>query len=549
MQKELQLNIKRLSLLNLVAVILAGLTALSVYLMYGSLKTIEAETKVRYQSYILAEQVRQSSDQLSLMARAYTVTGNTKFLDFFNQILAIRNGEAPRPEDYHRVYWDMLMPHNGKAPFPDGEKKSLQVMLNSIGITDEEMQQIRLAEKASNDLTKIEYAAFQALANKPDENMEKEQIDAILSLYSDDYFLAKSEIMSHINNFLFMLDYRTEQNLHTATRDHYLMSLFSFCCFITILIVLYFIGRLRKSLNHLYVSSLEAEVAEKTSSLTEKNVQLKESMDLMAKTQKYLMEAEKTAALGRLVVGVAHEVNTPVGICITAVSYLEDENKKMGKVLADKRVSKGSLEKYVHTSEEISLLLHSNLDRLVELITSFKQIAADQHCDELRLINLNPHLHDIVMSFKSDSKNKNVEVIFNIPDDLKIQSYPGTFNHVMTNLFSNVFFHAFDGQIEGAKIEVSASFKHNNVFISVKDNGCGISEDIQDKIFDPFFTTKRVQKNTGLGLYAVMNLVTQKLKGSISFESEEQTGTTFYLTLPNLQTEHEITQSDDIEPL
>ncbi|MEZ7188132.1 HAMP domain-containing histidine kinase [Pseudoalteromonas sp. DY56-GL22] len=153
------------------------------------------------------------------------------------------------------------------------------------------------------------------------------------------------------------------------------------------------------------------------------------------------------------------------------------------------------------------------------------------------------------MSFKSDSKNKNVEVIFNIPDDLKIQSYPGTFNHVMTNLFSNVFFHAFDGQIEGAKIEVSASFKHNNVFISVKDNGCGISEDIQDKIFDPFFTTKRVQKNTGLGLYAVMNLVTQKLKGSISFESEEQTGTTFYLTLPNLQTEHEITQSDDIEPL
>lgn len=537
MQKELQLNIKRLSLLNLVAVILAGLTALSVYLMYGSLKTIEAETRVRYQSYILAEQVRQSSDQLSLMARAYTVTGNAKFLDFFNKILAIRNGEAPRPEDYHRVYWDMLMPHNGKAPFPDGEKKSLQVMLNSIGITPEEMQQIRLAEKASNDLTKIEYAAFQAIANNPDVNMGKEQIEAILSLYSDDYFLAKSEIMSHINNFLFMLDYRTEQNLYTATRDHYLMSLFSFCCFISILIVLYFIGRLRKSLNHLYVSSLEAEVAEKTASLTEKNLQLEESMDLMAKTQKYLMEAEKTAALGRLVVGVAHEVNTPVGICITAVSYLEDENKRMGKVLADKRVSKGSLEKYVHTSEEISLLLHSNLDRLAELITSFKQIAADQHCDELRVIKLDDHLNDIVKSLKSESKHKNIEVVSAIPEGLQVQSFPGTLCQVMTNLLSNAIFHAFDGDFDEPRIEVSAKSEGSAVLITVKDNGSGIAEDIQNKIFDPFFTTKRVQKNTGLGLYAVMNLVTQKLKGTITFESSEQLGTTFYLTLPNLNDE------------
>lgn len=537
MQKELQSNIKSLSLLNLVAVILAGLTALSVYFMYDSLKTIESEIKMRYRSYVLAEQVRQSSDQLSLMARAYTVTGNSKFLDFFNQILAIRNGEAPRPENYHRVYWDMLMPQSGKAPFPDGEKKALKDMLSSIGITHEEMQQIKLAEKASNDLTKIEYAAFQAVENEAELSLTNERVAAILSLYSDEYFTAKSEIMSHINNFLFMLDYRTEQRLNSVTREHYLISLFSFCCFITILIVLFFISRLRKSLNYLYVSSLEAEVAEKTASLTEKNLQLEESMDLMAKTQKYLMEAEKTAALGRLVVGVAHEVNTPVGICITAVSYLEDENKRMGKVLADKRVSKGSLEKYVHTSEEISLLLHSNLDRLAELITSFKQIAADQHCDELRVIKLDDHLNDIVKSLKSESKHKNIEVVSAIPEGLQVQSFPGTLCQVMTNLLSNAIFHAFDGDFDEPRIEISAKSEGSAVLITVKDNGSGIAEDIQDKIFDPFFTTKRVQKNTGLGLYAVMNLVTQKLKGTITFESNEQLGTTFYLTLPNLNDE------------
>ena len=164
----------------------------------------------------------------------------------------------------------------------------------------------------------------------------------------------------------------------------------------------------------------------------------------MAKTQKYLMEAEKTAALGRLV--VSHEVNTPVGICITAVSYLEDENKRMGKVLADKRVSN---EKYVHTSEEISLLLHSNLDRLAELITSFKQIAADQHCDELRVIKLDDHLNDI-KSLKSESKHKNMVFLLL----MQVQSFPGTLCQVMTNLLSNAIFHAFDGDFDEPRIEI-----------------------------------------------------------------------------------------------
>ena len=107
----------------------------------------------------------------------------------------------------------------------------------------------------------------------------------------------------------------------------------------------------------------------------------------------------------------------------------------------------------------------------------------------------------------------------------------------MTNLLSNAIFHAFDGDFDEPRIEISAKSEGSAVLITVKDNGSGIAEDIQDKIFDPFFTTKRVQKNTGLGLYAVMNLVTQKLKGTITFESSEQLGTTFYLTLPNLNDE------------
>jgi two-component system, NtrC family, sensor kinase len=262
--------------------------------------------------------------------------------------------------------------------------------------------------------------------------------------------------------------------------------------------------------------------------LSEYNTKLE---DMVAQRSRALLQAEKMASLGELVAGISHEVNTPIGVCITAVTHLEAEGKELKRLYSSDELKKTDLEKYINSFIETLALLHSNLQRASELISGFKQIASDRSTQEKRIFNLKEYIGDIITSLKPKYKKTGFSIDLRCPDDIQISSYPGAFSQVITNLIMNSFIHGFEDRREGSII--LDIFKANDYYmIRYSDNGKGIKPDIINKIFDPFFTTKRGKGGTGLGLNIVHNIVTQTLKGTIRCESIENQGTTFLITIP-----------------
>ncbi len=257
----------------------------------------------------------------------------------------------------------------------------------------------------------------------------------------------------------------------------------------------------------------------------------KQAEEELKTTQAHLMESKKMAALGELVAGVAHEINTPIGIGVTGMSTLEDRTKAIVKLYEQDDLSKEEFEQYLRTVTDASHAVLSNLHRAADLVRTFKQVAVDQSSEELRKFKFKEYLNDILTSMQPKLKKTSHQVTVNCPEDLELVSYPGAFSRIITNLIINSLVHAFEG-IEKGKIVFDISVNQDYFFIQYSDNGKGISPDVLEKIFDPFFTTKRGQGGTGLGMHIVYNLVTQTLNGKIKCSSTPGNGSQFLITIP-----------------
>ncbi|MBM5574009.1 hypothetical protein [Deefgea sp. CFH1-16] len=298
MRQETKQQFKQIDWSAILALLCALLAAVFVYLSYFTLAERQAASDRRYESFLLAEQMRLSSDQLTLMARAYAATGNPKFLQFYNQILDIRNGIQPRPENYHRVYWDFLMPHQGLPPFPNGQTISLQKLFDKNGFTEQELQQLRAAQASSDQLAELEKNVFKLVAqNKPKEAGDYVTPAAVKQLYSETYLQAKSQIMSRINDFYHLQETRNNSRVTYAVTKNKLMIVFSVLSFFGLIISLIFNFKLRTRLSAQFISDLQKEVTEQTDIIIEKNQELTHAFDLMAKAQKNLIESEKNGFL------------------------------------------------------------------------------------------------------------------------------------------------------------------------------------------------------------------------------------------------------------
>ena len=239
------------------------------------------------------------------------------------------------------------------------------------------------------------------------------------------------------------------------------------------------------------------------------------------------------AALGGLVAGVAHEINTPIGTSITVASTLADETKIFSQAVAQGQLKRSLLTNYLELAEESTQLMLGNLHRAGALIQNFKQIATDQEYLEQRQFNLKSYLEEIALSLAPTLKQTPHTLSVAGDETLTIESYPGALAQIATNLVMNSLAHAYPtaapGQLrwevhpEGAQVQIVYS-----------DDGCGIEPENLSKIFEPFFTTARHQGGTGLGLNIVYNLVTQKLQGTIAVHSEVGLGTRFVITLAQL---------------
>ncbi len=248
-------------------------------------------------------------------------------------------------------------------------------------------------------------------------------------------------------------------------------------------------------------------------------------------TQKQLIQSEKMAALGGLVTGIAHEINTPVGIGVTASSHLEKETIEILKLYSNNKMRKNDFEIFLNTCKESSSILLSNLKRASELIKAFKGIAVDRSTEEKKSFKLKENINNTLISLSPKFREVECEVNINCSADFEFRSFPGVFSQIFTNLILNSLTHGFSKNEKGL-INIDIYQNNNNLIIKYSDDGNGIEKENIEKIFDPFFTTNRGQGGTGLGLNIIYNLVSQTLNGTIKCESTLGQGTTFVMKFP-----------------
>jgi two-component system, NtrC family, sensor kinase len=266
-------------------------------------------------------------------------------------------------------------------------------------------------------------------------------------------------------------------------------------------------------------------------SLKEKNEQLEITLQQLRTTQNQLLEFEKMAALGNLVAGVAHEINTPIGISVTAASVLSEDATDFLTIYKSGKMKRADLETFLDTAKESSSMILANLKRAADLVQSFKQVAVDQSSESQRCFYLKEYLEEIILSLIGNLKRTKHRIEITGDTNLTLNSYPGTLSQIVTNLVMNSLIHAY-AEKEAGQIQIDFKQEGEQLILQYSDDGQGIKPENMNQIFDPFFTTNRSQGSTGLGLHIVYNLITQKLRGTIQCESQVGMGTKFTLKLP-----------------
>lgn len=265
--------------------------------------------------------------------------------------------------------------------------------------------------------------------------------------------------------------------------------------------------------------------------LRTKQTELEKIVDDLKQAQDRLVQSEKMAALGGLVAGITHEVNTPVGIGVTATSFLAEKLQTLQQAYKDKTLTPKTLEHFIEEATQGTELLQSNLVRASELIASFKQIAVDQTSEAVRTINLSEYLHEVIRSLQPNFKKTHHQVEVNCPDNIMLSCPAGAISQIFTNLLMNSLIHGFE-EMDNGLIRITVLDEDENVDIKYSDNGKGLSQEQLEKLFHPFFTTKRDQGGSGLGTHITYNLVRQTLGGSISVSSEPGKGLHYHICFP-----------------
>ncbi|WP_201321659.1 CHASE2 domain-containing protein [Pseudanabaena sp. lw0831] len=264
----------------------------------------------------------------------------------------------------------------------------------------------------------------------------------------------------------------------------------------------------------------------------QKNVELASTLDELKNTQKQLLESEKYAALGSMVAGIAHEVNTPVGNSLMAASILDNATNKFKESFDLGELKKSSLQAYLAKSKSSSEILLANLQRAAELIQNFKQVAVDQASLEQRTFQVKDYIERILISLAPQIQNTPHQIKVIGDNAIAMQSYPGAFSQIITNLVINSLTHAYHDLDKAGQLQFEIAQQDDKVLITYSDDGKGIPSENLDKIFEPFFTTARDRGGSGLGLHIIYNLVTQNLKGTVLCESTVGIGTKFAIALP-----------------
>eukprot|EP01022_Parablepharisma_sp_SALTPOND_P010039 TRINITY_DN14141_c0_g1_i1.p1 TRINITY_DN14141_c0_g1~~TRINITY_DN14141_c0_g1_i1.p1 ORF type:complete len:472 (-),score=53.00 TRINITY_DN14141_c0_g1_i1:1621-2883(-) len=311
-----------------------------------------------------------------------------------------------------------------------------------------------------------------------------------------------------------------EQDYHYKSNR---LNLFFISLFLLIsLIISMFVFLVFRRLGH------QIEIAQEE--IESKNRELEKTLDELKLRQKQLIESEKMASLGELVAGISHEINTPIGIGITATTKLQSIQTNIEDSYKRGELTEEEFQKYLDRLNEGLKISFSNLQRAGELIKNFKQVAVDTESEERRKFELASYIGDVIKSLRPSYKHKNIKINFSGEKDVVIKSYPGAFSQILTNLIQNSLIHGFENKDSG-EIKITLSKLKNSIVLTYKDDGEGIKKEFRDKIYNPFFTTKRNEGGSGLGLNILYNIITRKLEGSIELK-DSSNGVFFIIEIP-----------------
>jgi signal transduction histidine kinase len=287
--------------------------------------------------------------------------------------------------------------------------------------------------------------------------------------------------------------------------------------------------KLRTDVRKLTGSLAEEEMVKE--SLNKANLELKESIFELKATQKQLIETEKMASLGSLVAGVAHEINTPLGNSLTSSTFLKSKIDDLAKKFENGTLTKTDLNNFIDKANESNSICIYSLKHAADLVKSFKRIAVDQSNEQKEAICIKEYLELVITSLKHESKKTPIEIHLTGDKNLVIDTYPGAFSQIISNLIMNSFIHGFKDKSSG-HIWVHFELKEKKLILIFKDNGHGIPRQYHKKIFDPFFSTNRHEGGSGLGLNIVYNIVSQRFGGSITLKNNPGGGAKFTITFP-----------------
>jgi signal transduction histidine kinase len=265
--------------------------------------------------------------------------------------------------------------------------------------------------------------------------------------------------------------------------------------------------------------------------LRKRNFELASSMDTLEQAKDQLVESERMASLGGLVAGIAHDVNTPLGVGVTATSFLQERVNNLRKAYEEKTLTGNTMSSFLSEAQQTITLLVNNLNRASNLISSFKQVAVDQASEAEREINLKEYLHEIIQSLAPSLKKTQHIINISCPDDIIVHCAPGMLAQIFTNMVMNSLIHGFEYMPKGT-IDINISKNQGLLTIDYRDNGKGLPGDSLAQHFDAFYTTKRGRGGSGLGTHIMYNLVTQTLKGDIEVFSQPGKGLHYILTVP-----------------
>ena len=276
---------------------------------------------------------------------------------------------------------------------------------------------------------------------------------------------------------------------------------------------------------------LESRVERRTADLSAANVELRRALESLQLAQRQLIDAEKLASLGGMVAGIAHEINTPLGISVTAASHLHEEARRLSRLIAGGELTRSALERFENSARQSTDIVLRNLRRADRLVRSFKQVAVDQSSEERRVVDLGKSLDEIITTLGPSLKSAACRIELSCPQLIIMETAPGALYQIITNLVMNSLMHGFAAGTSGT-IRIDVRRDESAVRIDYRDNGRGMDESVRRRIFEPFFTTRRAQGGSGLGMHIVYNLVTHALHGTIDCVSAPGQGALFQILLP-----------------